>query len=81
MAAALAALQLVAGGLSLRGGDPRWARTVRPVAAVQGLLAVLSFAALVIVFWQTDLSVKLVAMNSHSAKPLLYKIARVMGEP
>ncbi|HMT48399.1 MAG TPA: cytochrome c biogenesis protein CcsA, partial [Novosphingobium sp.] len=79
MAAALAALQLLAGGLSLRGGNPALAGLVRPVAAVQGLLALLSFAALVYLFWQTDLSVKLVAMNSHSAKPLLYKIAGAWG--
>ena len=79
MAAALAALQLLAGGLALRGGNPTLAGLVRPAAAVQGLLALLAFAALVMVFWQTDLSVKLVAMNSHSAKPLLYKIAGAWG--
>ena len=79
MAAALAALQLLAGALALRGNSAVLGGVVRPVAIVQGLLALLAFAALVTVFWQTDLSVKLVAMNSHSAKPLLYKIAGAWG--
>jgi len=79
MAAALAALQLLAGALALGGKSTVFGEVVRPVAVVQGLLALLAFAALVLVFWQTDLSVKLVAMNSHSAKPLLYKIAGAWG--
>jgi cytochrome c-type biogenesis protein CcmF len=78
-AAALAALQLIAGSLALRGGVPGLAGLVRPVAVVQGLLAALAFAALIAVFCQTDLSVKLVAMNSHSAKPFLYKFAGAWG--
>ena len=78
-AAALAALQLVAGALALRGTAPALAALVRPVAIVQGLLAAIAFATLILLFWQTDLSVKLVAMNSHSAKPLLYKIAGAWG--
>jgi len=78
-AATLSLLQLVAGALALtpRGAD--LAGLVRPVAVVQGLLAALAFAALIALFAQTDLSVKLVAENSHSAKPLLYKIAGTWG--
>ena len=78
-AATLSLLQLVSGALALtpRGAD--LAGLVRPVAVVQGLLAALAFAALVALFAQTDLSVKLVAENSHSAKPLLYKIAGTWG--
>ena len=53
----------------------RLAGLVRPVAVVQGLLAALAFAALIMLFVNTDLSVKLVAENSHSAKPLIYKVA------
>ena len=79
LAAALAALQLLAGALSVagRGGDIE--TVVRPAAVVQGLLALLSFAALILLFAQTDLSVLLVAMNSHSAKPLIFKIAGAWG--
>jgi cytochrome c-type biogenesis protein CcmF len=39
----------------------------------------LSFAALLLLFVQTDLSVKLVAMNSHSMKPLIFKLAGAWG--
>jgi len=79
LAAALAVLQLVAGALALtqRGSD--LAGVVRPVAVVQGLLALVAFAALIRVFAITDLSVKLVALNSHSMKPLIYKIAGTWG--
>ena len=82
-AAALALLQLLAAGLGLRmqasasGGD--LIAAVRPVAIVQGLLAALSFALLITLFVQSDMSVLLVAQNSHSAKPMLYKIAGTWG--
>ncbi|WP_296678745.1 heme lyase CcmF/NrfE family subunit [Novosphingobium sp.] len=78
-AAALAILQMVAAGLSIRRDNPVLAGLVRPAAIVQGLLAAAAFGALIALFWRTDLSVKLVAMNSHSAKPLLYKIAGTWG--
>jgi len=82
-AAALALLQLLAAGLGLRmqasasGGD--LIAAVRPVAIVQGLLATLSFALLITLFVRSDMSVLLVAQNSHSAKPMLYKIAGTWG--
>lgn len=82
-AAALALLQLLAAGLGLRmqasasGGD--LIAAVRPVAIVQGLLAALSFALLITLFVRSDMSVLLVAQNSHSAKPMLYKIAGTWG--
>ena len=79
LAAALAGLQLAAGLLSFRSGGEGFARLVRPVAVVQGLLAAAAFASLILLFVQTDLSVKLVAESSHSAKPLLYKFAGTWG--
>ncbi|MEO5586832.1 MAG: heme lyase CcmF/NrfE family subunit [Novosphingobium sp.] len=79
LAAALAALQLLAGSLALTPGGAGLANVVRPAAMIQGVLAALAFLALVVVFCQTDLSVKLVAMNSHSAKPLIYKFAGTWG--
>ena len=78
-AAALALLQLIAGALALSPRGAGLASVVRPTAIVQGVLALVAFAALLTVFAQTDLSVRLVAMNSHSAKPLLYKIAGAWG--
>ena len=79
LAAALAALQLVAGGLALTRDGEGLAGIVRPVAMVQGVLALAALLILITLFVQTDLSVKLVADNSHSAKPLIYKIAGTWG--
>ena len=79
LAAALALLQMVSAILTLRGQGASLGAIVRPVAIVQGALALVAFAALVAVFAETDLSVKLVALNSHSAKPMLYKIAGAWG--
>ena len=79
LAAALAGLQLLAGGLALTEGGKGLAGIVRPVAIVQGFLAAAALLALIWCFVDTDLSVKLVAENSHSAKPLIYKIAGTWG--
>src|SRR3546814_6040052 len=46
---------------------------------LQALLALFAFACLIQTFAVTDLSVKLVAMNSHPDKPFLYKIAGTWG--
>ena len=45
----------------------------------QFVLLAFSFAALTSVFVASDFSVKLAALHSHSAKPLLYKISGVWG--
>lgn len=79
MAAALAVLQLVVGVMALRPGGDSVAGVIRPVAVVQGLLCGLSFLALVGLFLRTDLSVKLVAENSHSLKPFIFKLAGTWG--
>jgi cytochrome c-type biogenesis protein CcmF len=79
MAAALAVLQLVVGVLSLRPNGEALAGVVRPVAVAQGLLSGLSFLCLVMLFLNTDLSVKLVADNSHSLKPFIFKLAGTWG--
>jgi cytochrome c-type biogenesis protein CcmF len=79
LAAALSLLQLVLGAAALRPGGEGLLRVVRPVAVAQGLLASISFLALIWLFLRTDLSVELVAANSHSAKPWLYKFAGAWG--
>jgi cytochrome c-type biogenesis protein CcmF len=78
LAAALAALQFVLTIVALRS-DLEVARAMRAVAVVQGVLTLLSFAMLLIVFARTDLSVALVFENSHSAKPFIYKFAAAWG--
>ncbi|WP_448659907.1 heme lyase CcmF/NrfE family subunit [Sphingomonas sp. CJ99] len=86
LAAALALFQLgaAAGGLwlSARGREAiagQFHAAVGPVAVLQGVLAAISFATLVWLFVVTDLSVLIVAQNSHTAKPMLYKIAGAWG--
>ncbi|MEW4448288.1 heme lyase CcmF/NrfE family subunit [Qipengyuania sp. JC766] len=79
MAAALAVLQLVSAALSLREEGRQMAALVRPAAIVQGALATTSFVILLVLFAQTDLSVKLVATHSHTAKPFLYKLTGAWG--
>jgi len=48
-------------------------------AKAQGLFVTLAFACLVYSFVNSDFSVAIVAENSHTAKPLLYKIAGTWG--
>lgn len=50
-----------------------------PAALMQFLLIGLSFAALTHTFIVSDFSLKIVWANSHSAKPMIYKIAGVWG--
>ncbi len=50
-----------------------------PAANVQFLLTAASFAALTYAFVMSDFSVRLVTINSHSDKPLLYKVTGVWG--
>ncbi len=78
-AAALAALQLVMAAIAVARDRADVAAAVRPVAIVQGLLALLAMALLVYVFLDSDMSVKLVVDNSHSAKPWIYKFAGAWG--
>jgi cytochrome c-type biogenesis protein CcmF len=79
LAAALSLLQLGVGAAALRPGGEALRGIVRPVAIVQGLLAAFSFLLLIQLFLRTDMSVKLVAANSHSMKPWLYKFAGTWG--
>lgn len=79
LAAALAALQFGLVWAGVKGAKDELLTAVRPVAVVQGLLCALAFALLIWLFVRSDMSVKLVAMNSHSLKPMLYKVAGTWG--
>jgi len=75
LAAALAVLQLIGGFFGARDEGSELTALVRPAAVMQGVLCAVAFAALVYAFAVTDLSVKLVASNSHSMKPLAFKLS------
>jgi len=79
LGAALALAQLVLGALALRPAQAALGRAIAPVAIVQALFVSLAFACLIAVFMRSDMSVLLVAANSHSAKPMIYKIAGTWG--
>jgi cytochrome c-type biogenesis protein CcmF len=79
LAAALSLLQLGLGTMALSRGGEGLIGSVRPVAVAQAVLAAGAFLALIQLFLRTDLSVALVAANSHSMKPWLYKFAGAWG--
>ena len=79
LSAALAGLQLFAAIVGTRPGGEALAALVRPVAVLQALLCALALGALLWVFAITDLSVALVANNSHADKPLIYRITGAWG--
>ncbi len=76
IAAGLALLQIVAGIFELRG---RHIVAARPLAIAQGVLTLIAFLLLIWLFVRSDMSVDLVARNSHSDKPLIYRISGTWG--
>jgi len=79
IAAALACLSLVAGIAFLRTGKDDLAALVRPASVAQGVLTAAAFALLIALFVRSDMSVELVVRNSHSLKPMLFKVAGAWG--
>ncbi|MFU7528051.1 heme lyase CcmF/NrfE family subunit [Qipengyuania sp. ASV99] len=84
LSTALAVLQMISGAMGVREADAhgvgaQFAIYARPAAVVQAFLAVLAFFLLLYAFAITDLSIKLVATNSHSAKPFIYKLTGTWG--
>jgi cytochrome c-type biogenesis protein CcmF len=77
LAFSLALLQF---GLAVAGNRLGDLKTlVAPVAVAQGILTLFAFAMLIWLFVRTDLSVQLVAANSHSAKPFIYRFSGAWG--
>jgi cytochrome c-type biogenesis protein CcmF len=58
---------------------PGWMAIAEPAANAQFLLTSFAFAALTYAFVTSDFSVELVVLNSHSLKPMLYKVSGVWG--
>ena len=76
------AVALVQGTLPLIGasrGDVRLMALGRTAALTQAFLVILAFGALTQAYVTSDFSVANVVANSHSAKPLIYKISGVWG--
>ena len=80
-AAALAlALSLAQGviGLAAARRDSR-AEATKAIAQVSAVLCLIAFVCLISAFVRSDFSVSAVANNSHTDKPLIYKIAGAWG--
>ena len=76
------AVAIVQSTLPFIGAAKRWApwmAVAEPAAVAQFLLTGFAFAALTYGFVTSDFSLRLVTLNSHTAKPMLYKIAGVWG--
>ena len=66
----------------LIGAQKRWTNWMagaEPAANIQFLLTAFAFGALTWAFVTSDFSLRLVVLNSHSAKPMLYKISGTWG--
>ncbi len=75
----VAVVQTVMPLVGAQKGWRGWMAVAEPAATVQFLLLGFSFAALTYAFVSSDFSVRLVAANSHTAKPMLYKVTGVWG--
>lgn len=69
------ALPLIGAARGWRG----WMAVAEPAASVQFLLLAFSFSALTYAFVTSDFSLRLVISNSHTLKPMLYKVTGVWG--
>ncbi len=79
LALALALIQSTVPLLGARWGDPALMNVARSTALAQFLFVAISFALLTTLYIVSDFSVVNVFENSHSTKPLLYKITGVWG--
>ncbi len=79
LAFAIALAQAVIPLVGAHKGWHDWMAVAHPMATTQFLLTAFAFAALTYAFVTSDFSVSLVVSNSHTAKPLIYKISGVWG--
>jgi cytochrome c-type biogenesis protein CcmF len=79
LALGLALIQSVVPIWGARKADPVLMGTAGPVALGQFAFIALAFATLTNAYLVSDFSVENVFLNSHSAKPLIYKISGVWG--
>ena len=79
LALALSLVQTAAGFVGPLRNSSRIITLSQTAALGQGLFIALAFAALVRLFATSDFSVMVVAANSHTTKPLFYKIAATWG--
>jgi cytochrome c-type biogenesis protein CcmF len=80
LALVLAVAQAVLPLIGAQRGIRAWMALAKPAAIGQFLFLLLSFLALVHAFVVSDFSVAVVYMHSHSATPVIYKVAAAWGQ-
>ena len=79
LAFALAGLQATLGFVGAHHRWNGWMAMTRHAASWQFMATLVAFAALTYGFITSDFSLQLVFLNSHSLKPMLYKVSGVWG--
>ncbi|RWR30344.1 heme lyase CcmF/NrfE family subunit [Sinirhodobacter populi] len=79
LAFCVALIQMVIPLIGAQKGWSGWMAVAEPAATAQFALIAVAFAALVHAFVTSDFSLLLVYENSHTAKPMLYKVTGVWG--
>ncbi|MFM9941905.1 MAG: heme lyase CcmF/NrfE family subunit [Hyphomicrobiaceae bacterium] len=79
LALVVALVQMAVPALGARWHDARLMDVARPASLLQLALVATSFLALTHAYVTSDFSVENVAINSHSMKPIIYKISGVWG--
>jgi cytochrome c-type biogenesis protein CcmF len=79
LALAVALIQTIVPLVGAHKGWHGWMAVADPAATTQFALVALAFGALTYSFVVSDFSVSLVVSNSHTLKPMIYKISGVWG--
>ncbi len=79
LAFGVAIVQMIVPMVGAHRGNASWMAVAEPAATVQFLLVAFSFAVLTWAFVTSDFSLQLVYANSHTDKPMIYKITGVWG--
>ena len=77
LALLIAVVQVTLPMIGAHRGNAAWMAVAKPAALTQFGLIALSFGCLMQLYVASDFSVLNVVQNSHTAKPLIYKIAGV----
>jgi len=75
----VAIFQMIIPMIGAARGNTAWMAVAEPAATTQFLLTAFSFGALTYAFVTSDFSLNLVVANSHTLKPMIYKITGVWG--
>ncbi|MDJ0627220.1 MAG: heme lyase CcmF/NrfE family subunit [Rhodobacter sp.] len=79
LAFVVAVVQMIVPLVGAQKGWRGWMAVAEPAASAQFLLTGAAFAALTYAFVTSDFSLRLVVLNSHTDKPMIYKISGVWG--